>query len=649
MVRLRAIAAALVLAGVVAPTTALASSLSVSRGNPFGGFARDAAGRAIADVEIILLDERQRERPVATVVTDATGRFLIPSLPPGLYLVAALKNGYVASIGRVNTVLRSTLDLVLRPAPRAGEPGVEPTRDAAWALRAPSRSILRETESSTLADTALPATRGRQEGETIAGRLEHLVPVAGWSAAGAGATSNVQGGTTILGLGGSLGERGNLRFEGSRDRFSTPADRGTATPAVDRESTALAVDFDYPTGHGAQLAMKAYYSRRNLESGLDGTVGPDREVERSNAWGYDARWTRQVDADATVAVRVGFADASLDLPERSEAGDVVVRRGLNRAVGAEGSFESEAGAGHRLAVGVRADILDLSDPSVRSGYESLLAGISSAPGWSVRLRAEDAWSISAPVTLSYGVAVHQVFGDSDATMLTPTIGAGWRNDVVRVSASGTYHAVSVQTTGAGGAGAFRPRRALGYDAEFEARLPDGTVCRGRYAYAPVQFDRSEGAGAFEEEIFATDGNAADRRAGFAVERPFRGGSVLLELYGGRAEGNLAEPGSSIRPVLIFDERVLEYRAGRLGARIDRSGTHVSLEYRRLAEGPRRVEAEPLVEAFLELQLAQEVLRLRRLGASCRLLLAARTPTGSVGPETAAAFNNRIRAGLAVSF
>lgn len=652
MVRVRAIAAALVLVGASVPAVAALSPVSASR-VPFGGIARDVAGRALADVEIILLDERQGSRPVATVLTDSAGRFLVPSIRPGFYRIAAIKSGYLASIGSVNTVLRSTFDLVLRPAPKPGEVGADRVRaDDAWVLRAPRRSVLRETRSSTLIETASSRPPGRREGESIAGRLEHLVAVAGWSGAGDGATSNVQGGTTTLGLGGAVGNRGSLRFEGSRDRFATPADRGTATPSVDRESTALAVDFDYPTGRGAQLAMKAYYNRRNLESGLEGALGTDRAVERSDAWGYDAKWTRQVDSQATVAVRVGFVDSSLEVPEREAAGAVVTSRGLlNRAVGAEGSFESDAGGGHRLAVGVRAEVLDLADPAVRSGFESLLSGIPTAPGWTVRLRAEDAWSVSAPVTIVYGMGVHQVFSDSDATLLTPSVGASWRNDTLRVTASGTYHVVygSSGPAGSPAAGAYRPPRALGYDAEIEARLPDGTVCRGRYVYSPVQYDRTGAPGPFEEELFATDGNAADRRAGFALERAFGAGTVIFEIYGGRAAGHLAQPGSYVRPILILEERELEYRAGRFGAHIARSGTRVSLEYRRLVETARTVDTDPLVEAFVELHLAQEVLRLRRLGASCRLLLAARTPTGSVAPGTAASLNNRIRAGLSVSF
>ena len=136
---------------------------------------------------------------------------------------------------------------------------------------------MRDTGAVSLVQDASIRRDRRRQAELLEGRVEHLIALAGWNGAGDGATSDVQGGTTSVGLGGALGSRGSLRFDGSRDRYATPSNSGKRTPSVDREATAVALNFEYPTGRGAGLAMKAHYSRRNIEAGFADDAGAGRD------------------------------------------------------------------------------------------------------------------------------------------------------------------------------------------------------------------------------------------------------------------------------------------------------------------------------------------------------------------------------------
>ena len=79
------------------------------------GVVRDATGGAVASVEVVVMTPQRTV--VATARTSADGRFQIPSLPAGRYLVAARANGFreamVAADVHVadETLLEITLDV----------------------------------------------------------------------------------------------------------------------------------------------------------------------------------------------------------------------------------------------------------------------------------------------------------------------------------------------------------------------------------------------------------------------------------------------------------------------------------------------------------------------------------------------------------
>lgn len=198
MVSFRSAAAALILAAasaaVVTPPAAAPGVATM-----LSGFVRDEVGGALEGVEILVLSPEGRgDGALLRAVTDAGGRFLLGSIPPGVYRVAAIKSGYVATFGRVNTVLRSSVDLVLRPVPKNGETGSEKVLDdLSWTLRVPPQSILRELDES-----AIVASSGGSSGartfaarvqDSVRGEVDHMVALGSWRPGSSGPSSNLEG------------------------------------------------------------------------------------------------------------------------------------------------------------------------------------------------------------------------------------------------------------------------------------------------------------------------------------------------------------------------------------------------------------------------------------------------------------------------
>ena len=117
MVSIRSTVAVLLLA------TALPAAAALPTASPIlpttvSGSVKDDVGRVLEGVEILIIaPEGGGGGALLRAVSDAGGRFVVSAVNPGVYRVAAIKTGYAAALGRVNTVLRSSVDLVLRPIP----------------------------------------------------------------------------------------------------------------------------------------------------------------------------------------------------------------------------------------------------------------------------------------------------------------------------------------------------------------------------------------------------------------------------------------------------------------------------------------------------------------------------------------------------
>gem|GEM_PF-3962984 len=129
----------------VAPVSADDSLPSVAPKDGLAGVTLDRAGRALADVTIRLVPIGPESAEIIRTKSDKAGRFLIGGLGDGAYRVVASKGGYSVLIGKVDTLLQASLELILHPAGQASALGTRPL-DAAWALRLPARDILEQSD-----------------------------------------------------------------------------------------------------------------------------------------------------------------------------------------------------------------------------------------------------------------------------------------------------------------------------------------------------------------------------------------------------------------------------------------------------------------------------------------------------------------------
>ncbi len=643
------------------------------------GIARDSVGHVLPDVDVFVLGEVVGMPPMAVARTNSEGRYVVADLAPGSYRVAALKEGYLAFLGRINTLFRTSLEVVLRPLPPEGQSGSTPVAaDSSWMLRLPARSLLRETDAKALVatdDGAARAPAHSRLSDAIEGELDHLFALTARVPGSPRDASDFQGAETHMRLASALGDRGNIQLQGRRDNLDSVSGEGDSATQASRDASTVLLRLTYDMSQDENLAVNAYYAHRDLSLGPPAASEFDpgfRQAQR--AWGYDARWSRQLDASSRVAVQVGYVDAALDVSPSSvgaaslgETDPSSGRLGLaNRAVAAEGSYESLAADRHQLRVDLRAQLLDLPMPLVRAANEDAFLGATGAAGWSVGVKAEDNWALAGPMTLVYGLG-YERYLDGGAAMIEPRAGAIWSQDGLRVRMVLSY---DLSTPGRDAASWSLPTEpygaragALGYEAEIEAPLSHAFRIKGTIGYSPYQLGTVgyEHAAQTVRPLYATDGNAAVCEKSVSVEREAGGIRAYLEISDGRAQGTLAAILPFDAPVQVLAERRLSYRGGRLGVRITSTGTDIAAEYRKVEESASPAEeATPgLVQQYVELQLAQDLLRLRGRGMSWRFLLAARmAPWGDgAGAATSAdeesrilaALGHRVSAGVSVSF
>lgn len=633
-----------------AVTTATPSTLS--------GLIRDNAGRLVEGAEILVMSADGRPGGIALrAVSDPGGRFLL-GVTPGVYSVAAVKTGYIAAIGRVNTLLRSSIDLVLRPIPTDGQPGAENVQDdLSWTLRVPKRSVMREIDArDLLASNETGGVRGfaaRVE-DSLRGEVDHMVAVGSWRPGTSGTSSNLEGNETRMRVAGTLGERGAIQLHGRRGSLDSSS---ASTPApVSRGLSDVDVDVSYDTSVDENLAMRAFYSSGDLEVGDGpgmvgpGTDGPKGGRQAQRSWGYDAKWRKQVDGTSRVAVQVGIHDASLDLGTETPLGwDPGQGDASNRGIGAEGSYEDLVGDRHQVRVGVRAQLLSLAAPTARLAQDNGSFTLDGTSGWSVLVDSEDRWAISGPFAMTYGLAARQDFDAPGATTLTPRLGGSWSAGRLEARAEASYLAGGPEIA----------RSPLGYEVELKTRLDGNVTLRGTAAYVPSRANAWSGPDdALWGALYVSDGFVSDRYVAVDLEHVASPAIVSLRVARGRAEGALA-PAFDDVPIVLLSDAALDYDAARLGVRAPRAGTTISIEYRAIQEFS-SLAASELDDDFRTVQLdfAQELVRFAGGRAACRFLLTARSALGH-GPTDSTldlaearrfvAEHKRIGAGISLAF
>ncbi len=665
MVSFRSAAAALILAAasaaVVTPPAAAPGVATM-----LSGFVRDEVGGALEGVEILVLSPEGRgDGALLRAVTDAGGRFLLGSIPPGVYRVAAIKSGYVATFGRVNTVLRSSVDLVLRPVPKNGETGSEKVLDdLSWTLRVPPQSILRELDES-----AIVASSGGSSGartfaarvqDSVRGEVDHMVALGSWRPGSSGPSSNLEGNETRMRLGGDLGERGAIQVRGRRGSLDSASPR-SSPGAVSRGASDVDVDVSYHTAADESLAMSAFYSSGDLEvtDRLGVAGGAVRQSQRS--WGYDAMWRKQVDASSRVALQVGYHDANLDV-DYGEAVGWIPTSGdaASRAIGAEGSYENLVGDGHLVHVDVRAQRLSLAVPGARLGRARGSFALDGASGWSLLIDSGDRWSISSPIAVTYGLALTQGFDGQPLTTVAPRVGGSWTAGHMEAMAEVSYFATAGTAAEPTGVRRSSTPSPFGYDVEVKAHLDSALTLRGTATYLPslatVSSGREVPQGA--EILYVSDGFVSDRFVAIELERVAPSATVSFRVARGHVDGLLA-PSLDDVPVVLLADRELDYEAARFGVTAPRAGTVVALEFRSVRDRAdvAGVDATGSVRT-IALEFAQDLVRFAGGRASCRFLLTARSALGpasiatevdSVDARQIVADHRRLGAGVSLAF
>jgi hypothetical protein len=641
------------------------------------GTVTDALGGALDEVEVLVLGEPAGSAPLAVARTDDHGRFFVAGIVPGIYSVAAIKQGYLSFLGRFNTVFRDSLDLVLLPAAGRSSQAPAAPDDSSWVLRLPERSLLRETEASDLfrhdGESAPGAARG-DLGETIEGRLDQLVDLRVPVPGGTGDRGNTVGAETRMSVAGSIGRFGNVRVRGERESFDNVAATGEDSETARRDASSVLVEATCAAGRDASLAMKASYAQGEVDLAGTGSAGNGGFRHARRSWGYDATWTAQIDDASRLAMKVGYLDTSVEIPDGGLLDSTVSlpygsqRPFLSRAMAAGGSYDTLAAARHQIHVDLEASLQDLPLPRSVGETNPADAVPATDAAWLLRARAEDQWMISAPLALVYGVGVSRGSDPRQTSVVEPRVGAIWSDGTWRARLVVLYDFTDGGDASAWGyaAAADRMRQAgnVGYEAEIEIPLPWGLRLKGEQSVQPVAFDPS---GAVWDRIdpgfvpvYVSNGGVSAERGSLMLFHDAGGTRTYVELLRGTADGSLAQIFPFEVPLQFLADRHLRYSGGRVGVRIAGSGTDVFAEFRRVEDEPwTDANAGRTSQEFFEFHLAQDLLRWEPRGMSWRFLLAARTsPQRQVadseqgtaaGSRTLAALSGRVSAGLSLSF
>jgi len=614
----------------------------------FSGMAKDAVGKGLEGVRILILPDELGAAPVSEALTAASGRFSVEDLTPGTYRVAAVKEGYLGFLARVNTAFRPSLNIVLQPAPALDALERTLPDSTAWTLRLPRRSLLRDVDGSSLIGAVekedsqrtgrVRSARSFDVGAGMQGEFRQLVALAGAASDDDGPEAGFLGSDSRMSLMVPIHPGARVRLSGHRDRFEagTAGGEGRGPSRLDGGAD---VGLSYDLGLDASLDVNAFYSGGRLDLPAAGSTegGSDRQAHRT--WGCDAGWSRDLDATSRVRVSMDLQDTALDLPvlavESPSGGPSVVtgRDGVeisNRTLGAATSFESAAGNGHQVRIGARARWVDLPVPAVRSAGGGTAGDPWAGRGWNVAVGAEDAWAVSGPWTVLYGLSYQDNFETSGSGLVAPRVGASWSATGVKLQAVVSY---PMSTSDSGRSPeTMEPlgaARAVGYDAIVEFLVTSGVRVKAQRVYEPVQYGYGFGSDdSHVRPVYFTDGRASTTRDSVLLKGQFGKNLAWARLARGTAEGRLARVPAFDAPVYVLSDRVLSFAEGQLGMRLASSGTELVVGYQGVNESLASASAAGATHELWVLEIAQDLMWVRSGSASWRVLLAARTATSS---------------------
>jgi hypothetical protein len=631
------------------------------------GTVRDSVGNLLEDVEVLLAGRKTVVKPLATVSSDADGRFAIRHLAPGSYRIAALKAGYLTYVGVVNTRLESWIDVILQPIPEGMEAAGKPIPpQGTWVLRLPERSVLRETRADPAPREATPQPAKRRN-DSLQLQVDQMFAVRSHFQGGDADAPAAEGSETRLSVASQLGDRGNIRVQGRHESLDSSRRSGQAGSSASQDASALNMAFSYDPTLDTRLMVRAFYTERDLQWSADLTDPASAQRHGNRSWGYDARWSKQFDEISRLAVSMNYRDSTAELsalagatPWRTLDSTVSALERLNsRTMGGTGSYERLAARRHRLEITFRARLLESPLETWRSPTSV------GARGFSFELDGQDSWRVSQGVSLVYGLGYRHALTSRDTSLIISRAGAVWTDEKLVLRLLFSHHAVANWQTDAldPQLRPYRPASGIGYEAQLELPLDYGLRIVASTSHSPILadffgYDGGElrpGAA----PIYLTDGNVKVGKQRLAVVHDSNRTRTYFELTLGDARGTLA----AVMPYDVLfqdlDQSDLDYTSGRLGVRVVPSGTDVLFEYRQVDESPTEgASAAGSQQTALELRLMQDLMRLRSLGY-WRLLMAARMARIDVEEEAErlpgsdtmllGALSHRLSAGVSVEF
>ena len=571
-------------------------------GTPFDGVVSDTSGRLLEQVEIFLFNEPAGGAPVTRQLSDADGRFNLGEPLPGPYRLAAVKEGYRLYLGRVNTLMQNSIQVILQPMPEEGQGGTESLPgNASWSLRLPRRSLLRETEAEVLARRGAIASAASDRftglervlsGEFTQSFEARVLPESDRSRVGA------YGRNSSLNMTGFLSENARLEFFGQR----RSVDRTVG--GLDAETTGeLRTGLRYDAGPRDRLDFRTFFGGREPD--------PAGAVPAALAWGGSARWDRQLDGVSRLALRIGYRDGS--------AGEAMVALAdpvAGRMAVLAGEYETLATPGHRIQVGVEANLSQGA------------AEVDGADGWNIRLRSEDAWALTPPLTLVYGLEYTQRYGYEEPAMLRPKVGAAWVGSAVALR----WVAVGALVPGSGDG-------AVGYEGGLSIHLPGRLRLVGEVTRDPFADRLPEEGSILPGALVRSYGALAYGGRSVALVRDGDSGRISLTWSNGDISGLLGTAPDLASPVLSWAEGTLRFENLDLDLVFPATGTELTVGVQETDSGG--------PNSRYSVHVRQDLYRPAR-GAAFRLAVAVVAHEQTTGRESFSRYS-MLNAGVSVVF
>ena len=280
------------------------------------GWVEDTRGVPVAGAVISLFGKGVGASGMVTL-SDSTGRFILPSLPPGSYTMRALRAGHVAPARQVtvlpNRELRVTMSLTpeaeaaAAAAAAAAEKAAEDARprsgssdnqrELAWLLRHKRRSVLEE-------QGAAPGSEGADAPQSAS--LAPFLPALGATLEVMAHPESVGLGDQLLDGDGPTASLSALRLQGRLSELGTWSLGGLVSESGST-SWRMAAEFVLEAGEH-QIRAGSGYGTRMLRPAIE---GPAQRDERVGAIFVEDRWEACDELTATIGGRyshVGFLE-----------------------------------------------------------------------------------------------------------------------------------------------------------------------------------------------------------------------------------------------------------------------------------------------------------------------------------------------------